>query len=85
MTKEVKLPQFHEQIHGVDEKLLQVYFETKNICVADLSHESLLNDKGQIGEGLSIAYFSPLQCYIDEACIPTYCIVKNLNDLLCLQ
>ena len=81
----MKLPQVPEQLHVEDERLPQVYFEIGNTCIADLPHERLLNDKGQIGEGLSIAYFSPLQCYIDEACIPMYCIVKNLNDLLCLQ
>ena len=62
-----------------------MYFEIDNTCIEDLPHERLLNDEGQIGEGLSIAYFSPLQCYIDEAFIPTCCMVKNLNDLFCLQ
>ena len=85
MTKEVKLPQVHEQIHDVDEKLLQVYFETNNICVADLSHESLMDDKIQFDEGLPIASLSPLQCYIDEACVLTSCMVKHLKYLLCLQ
>ena len=39
-----------------DEKLLQVYFESNNTCIADLPHESLLYDKSQIEEGLPIAY-----------------------------
>ena len=68
-----------------DEKLPQVYFETNNICVADLPHKRLLNDKNQIGEGLPIAYFSPLQCYLDEACTPTCYVIGNVKDDLCLQ
>ena len=29
--------------------------------------------------------FSPLQCYIDEACAPMCYMVKNLKDDLCLR
>ena len=44
-----------------------------------------MDDKIQFDEGLPIAYLSPLQCYIDEACVLTCYMVKNLKDLLCLQ
>ena len=62
-----------------DEKLPQVYFEINNTCIADLPHERLLNDKSQIAEGLPIAYLSPLQCYIDEACALMCYMVKNFE------
>ena len=68
-----------------DEKPPQVYFESNNTCIADLPHERLLNDIIQIEEGSPIAYLSPLQCYIDEACTPTCYMIENLRDGLRLQ
>ena len=84
VVEDVELPQGYEQLHIEDEKLPQVYFEINNICIADLPHERLLKDKSQIDEGFPIAYFSPLQCYIDKACAPMCYMVKNLEDDSCL-
>ena len=80
VIEDVELPQAYEQLHLEYEKLPQVYFEINNTCIADLPHERLLNDKSQIAEGLPIAYFSPLQCYIDEACTPTCNMIEILTD-----
>lgn len=85
IIEDVKLPQAYEQPHDVDEKLHQVYFDTNNICVADMSHESLMDNKIQFDEGLPNAYLSPLQCYLDEACTPMCYVIGDLKDDLCLQ
>ena len=68
-----------------DEKLPQVYFETSNICVADMSHESIMDNKIQFDKGLPNAYLSPLQRYLDEACTPMCYVTGNLKEDLCLQ
>ena len=51
VIEDVKLPQVYEQPHDVDEKLHQVYFDTNNICVADMSHESLMDNKSSLTKG----------------------------------
>ena len=83
--EDVMLPQAYEQPHDVDEKLPQVYFDTNNICVADMSHESLMDNKIQFDKGPPNAYLSPLQCYLDEACTSMCYMIGGLKDDLCLQ
>ena len=85
VIEDVELPQAYEQLHVEDEKLPQVCFGTNNTCVIDLPHEMFLNDISQIKERFPVAYFSPLQCYIDEACTPTCYMIEILKGDLCLQ